>query len=51
VSRRDVARRAGAGFYAAKLGPLPFVIGKVPPERYRIFEVIARVVPPEHVVN
>jgi 4-amino-4-deoxy-L-arabinose transferase-like glycosyltransferase len=43
--------RAGAGFYSAKLGPLPFAIGKVPPERYRIFEVIARIIPPEHAVK
>jgi hypothetical protein len=26
-------------------------LGKVPPERYRIFEVIARIVPPEHAVK
>lgn len=29
----------GAGFYADVFGPLPFTVGKVPPERYRIFEV------------
>ena len=26
-------------------------LGKVPPERYRIFEVIGRLVPPEHAVK
>ncbi len=30
---------AGAGFYADVWGPLPFVIGKAPPERYLIYTV------------
>jgi len=34
--RRDL----GAGFYADEWGPLPFVVGKVPPERYQIFRVL-----------
>ena len=29
----------GAGFYADVFGPLPFAVGKVPPERDRIFRV------------
>ncbi len=29
----------GAGFYADQIGPLPFAVGKVPPERYYIFRV------------
>ena len=29
----------GAGFYADIWGPLPFAIGRVPPERYRIYEL------------
>jgi 4-amino-4-deoxy-L-arabinose transferase-like glycosyltransferase len=32
-------RTAGAGFYAADWGPLPFAIGHVAPERYRIVRV------------
>ena len=39
--------RAGAGFYAAKVGPLPFAMGNVPPERYHIYEVTAPITPPE----
>ena len=30
----------GAGFYSDSWGPLPFVVGRVPPERYFIFELI-----------
>ena len=29
----------GAGFYSADAGPLPFAIGKVPPELYRVFRI------------
>ncbi len=29
----------GAGFYAAVLGPLPFAIGSLEPERYQVFEM------------
>jgi 4-amino-4-deoxy-L-arabinose transferase-like glycosyltransferase len=29
----------GAGFYAAVIGPLPFAIGTLEPERYQVFEV------------
>jgi hypothetical protein len=32
----------GAGFYAAVWGPLPFVLGAPPPERYRVLEVALR---------
>ena len=30
----------GAGFYAANCGPLPFVFGPMPPEKYRVFKVL-----------
>src|SRR5262245_20685828 len=30
----------GAGFYADVLGPLPFVVGVIPPERYYVFRAI-----------
>jgi hypothetical protein len=29
----------GAGFYAADWGPLPFAIGKVPPESYQVYRI------------
>ena len=32
--------RAGAGFYAALMGPFPFSVGPTDPERYYVFEVI-----------
>jgi hypothetical protein len=32
----------GAGFYSSNWGPLPFVYGPVPPERYEIFRVSLR---------
>jgi len=32
-------RSAGAGFYAAGLGPLPFVFGKIQPECFTVYEV------------
>ncbi len=35
-------RAAGAGFYAATLGPLPFSFGHVPPEEFVIFRWLAR---------
>jgi hypothetical protein len=31
-----MSRETGAGFYSAGFGPLPFVLGKAPPERYQI---------------
>jgi hypothetical protein len=31
-----MSREAGAGFYSSGYGPLPFSLGKAPPERYRI---------------
>lgn len=31
----------GAGFYASVIGPLPFALGPVPPERCRVLEVTA----------
>jgi hypothetical protein len=33
--------KAGAGFYSAEWGPLPFVIGPVPPERYSLVRLRA----------
>jgi 4-amino-4-deoxy-L-arabinose transferase-like glycosyltransferase len=30
----------GAGFYSDSWGPLPFAIGRVPPERYFLFEIL-----------
>ena len=32
-------REAGAGFYSQIWGPLPFVLGRVPPERYGILDI------------
>ncbi|MBF0505361.1 MAG: glycosyltransferase family 39 protein [Nitrospirae bacterium] len=32
--------KLGAGFYSDVFGPLPFAVGKVPSDQYRIFEVI-----------
>jgi len=32
----------GAGFYADEIGPLPFAVGEVPPERYFVFRIAAR---------
>jgi len=29
----------GAGFYSAMLGPLPYGIGKVPPELYQVYKI------------
>lgn len=34
------SKPAGAGFYAALWGPLPFVLGRPPPERYLVYEVV-----------
>lgn len=33
-------RHLGAGFYASRIGPLPFFFGPIPPERYNIIELI-----------
>jgi len=30
---------AGAGFYAANLGPLPFVVGRIKPEYFNVYQV------------
>jgi hypothetical protein len=30
---------AGAGFYAAVIGPLPFVIGDIQPEYFGVYQV------------
>src|SRR3972149_888412 len=35
-------RSVGAGFYSDVWGPLPFAVGRVPPERYYVFVVGAR---------
>ena len=35
-----LSKERGAGFYAALWGPLPFVFGPVPPERYRVERVV-----------
>lgn len=32
-------QKLGAGFYSALSGALPFVVGRVPPERYHLFQV------------
>ena len=34
-----MGRVAGAGFYSSSFGWLPFVFGRVPPERYRMVEI------------
>ena len=34
-------RAVGAGFYSDVWGPLPFAVGRVPPERYYVFRVTA----------
>jgi hypothetical protein len=34
-----ISKPGGAGFYAAIWGPLPFVFGPNPPERYRVEEI------------
>ncbi len=36
-----LSRERGAGFYASLWGPLPFVFGPVPAERYRVERVVA----------
>jgi len=33
------SRVVGAGFYADVLGPLPFAVGRVPPEEYHVGQV------------
>lgn len=40
-SRWIATMRMGAGFYADGYGPLPFAVGKVPPEPYHIYQVPA----------
>ncbi|MBI2200004.1 MAG: glycosyltransferase family 39 protein [Candidatus Rokubacteria bacterium] len=39
-------RSVGAGFYSDVWGPLPFAVGRVPPERYYVFVVGGRVETP-----
>jgi 4-amino-4-deoxy-L-arabinose transferase-like glycosyltransferase len=36
-----LSKERGAGFYASLWGPLPFVFGPVPPERYTVERVVA----------
>ena len=38
-----IRRGMGAGFYSTYFGPLPFAVGKVPPERYYVFRLISKV--------
>jgi 4-amino-4-deoxy-L-arabinose transferase-like glycosyltransferase len=38
-----IRRDMGAGFYSTYFGPLPFAVGKVPPERYYVFRLISKV--------
>jgi len=34
-----IQRELGTGFYSSDLGPLPFAMGKVPPERYELIRL------------
>ena len=38
-------RELGAGFYSSDLGPLPFAIGPVPPERYELIRFGPKLIP------
>jgi hypothetical protein len=39
ASSKGIATMAlGAGLYSDAFGLLPFAVGKVPPERYQVFE-------------
>jgi hypothetical protein len=38
-----IRRDLGAGFYSTYFGPLPFAVGKVPPERYYLFRLMSKV--------
>jgi hypothetical protein len=37
--------RLGAGFYSSDLGPLPFAVGRVPPERYELIRFGPKSIP------
>jgi hypothetical protein len=37
--------KLGAGFYSSDLGPLPFAIGPVPPERYELIRLGPKSIP------
>ena len=37
---------AGAGFYSDVWGPIPYVFGPIPPERYRIFKAVIPMIAP-----
>jgi 4-amino-4-deoxy-L-arabinose transferase-like glycosyltransferase len=38
-------RELGTGFYSSDLGPLPFAIGPVPPERYELIRLGSKIAP------
>lgn len=38
---------AGAGFYSIEVGPLPFVVGNIKPQRMKVYQVIQRSDPAE----
>lgn len=40
-----IQRELGPGFYSSDLGPLPFAIGPVPPERYELIRLGSRIAP------
>ena len=40
-----IQRELGAGFYSSDLGPLPFAIGPVPPERYELIRLRSKLSP------
>jgi 4-amino-4-deoxy-L-arabinose transferase-like glycosyltransferase len=40
-----IQSRLGTGFYSSDLGPLPFAIGPVPPERYDLIRLGSRSIP------
>jgi 4-amino-4-deoxy-L-arabinose transferase-like glycosyltransferase len=40
-----IQRELGTGFYSSDLGPLPFAIGPVPPERYELIRLGSRIAP------
>jgi len=40
-----IQRELGTGFYSSDLGPLPFAIGPVPPERYDLIRLRSRIGP------
>jgi 4-amino-4-deoxy-L-arabinose transferase-like glycosyltransferase len=40
-----IQRELGSGFYSSDLGPLPFAIGPVPPERYELIRLGSSIAP------